>query len=614
MKRRSLYILTIFFAFVLGFVACEKDDQIKLDAHMESWNTSGITSTSAELSGFVIAQGDGFTEQGVCWSTQTNPTIDINKKEAENIEGAVYWVNVDGLEHLTKYYYKAYVIQTSGEVTYGEEKSFTTLANIATVTMVAPANITDRTVDMAGDVPYDGKSEVTAKGFCWALTQNPTIANDTTIDGNGTGQFTRVLKKLMPATTYYIRAYATNKIGVAYSSEATFTTLAGVPVVNTSEVANVTKTSATLSGNVEHDGGSTLTERGFVYGLTENPTVADTKVIDDNNVVGIMNADLAELEPGVTYHVRAYAINASGTAYGENVEFTTVPNIITWFLPGSYVADSYPVGDYANWSPESSPYVQNTIAVGDQLEGYAYMANASNEWKFATDNTWSTNYGDDGADGNLEAGGANIVSEAGYYKINVDMSGSPYTYTAVKTDWGVVGDATPGGWGTDTDLTYDPATQTWRGTVHLTAGAFKFRANDGWDINYGSSTADENLNPGGDNISTDTEADYEFILDLSTPNSYTYQANRWGVIGDATPGSWGADTDMTWDATNKVFTVTLNLVVGEFKFRANDDWGLNYGGALDNLEQGGSNIPIATAGNYTITFNPLLKVATVTQN
>jgi hypothetical protein len=614
MKRRSLNILAIFFAAIVAFVACEKDDQIKLDAHMESWNTDGITSTSAEVSGYVIAQGDGFTEQGICWGTAANPTVDTNKKEAEEIDGAVYWVTVDGLEHLTKYYYKAYVIQTGGEVTYGEEKTFTTLANIATVTMDAPANITDRTVDMAGDVPYDGKAEVTVKGFCWAETQEPTIKNDTTKDGKGTGEYSRMLKDLMPATTYYIRAYAVNKMGVAYSTEATFTTLAGVPVISTSEVTNITKTTATLNGNVEHNGGSDLTERGFVYGLTENPTVDDTKVIDANNVVGIMNAELTELEAGVTYHVRSYAINATGTAYGENVEFTTVPDIITWYLPGSYVAASYPVGDYADWTPESSPFVQNTIAVGDQLEGYVYMANASNEWKFATDNSWSTNYGDDGADGNLEAGGANIVSDAGYYKVNVDLSGSPFTYKAVKTDWGVIGDATPDGWDNDTDLTYDPATKTWRGTVHLTAGSFKFRANDGWDINYGSSTADENLNPGGDNISNDTEADYEFILDLSTPNKYTYQANRWGIIGDATPGGWDADTDLTWDATNKVFTITADMTAGEFKFRANDDWGLNYGGSLDNLEPGGSNIPIATAGNYTITFDPLAKVATVTQN
>jgi len=607
--------MATFFAGLLAFVSCEKDDQVKLDAQMESWKIDGITSTSAELSGFVVAQGDGFTEYGVCWNTQANPTIDNSSQTADEIDGAVYWVEVAGLEHLTKYFYKAYVKKTDGSVLYGEEKSFTTLANIATVTIVDAANITDRTADLSGDVPYDGKAEVTAKGFCWGMEANPTVENDSIILGGGTGEFGTTLSELMPNTTYYIRAYAINKMGVAYSNQVTFTTEVGVPVVETNDVTEITKTTATFNGAVIHDGGSTMTERGFVYGLAANPTTADTKIQDAETTVADLMAEVTGLEPGVTYHVRTYAINATGTAYGENVEFQTVPNIITWYLPGSYVAASYPVGDYANWTPESSPFVRNTLEVGDKLEGYFYIADDNSEWKFATDNTWSTNYGDDGADGNLEPGGANIVSAAGYYKVNVDLAGSPYTYTAVKTDWGVIGDATPGSWDTSSDLTYDPATQTWRGVVHMTAGSFKFRANNGWDINYGSSTADENLNPGGDNISNDVEADYDFTLDLSTPHMYKYSANRWGIIGDATPGGWDTDTNMTWDATNKVFTVTADLLGGkQFKFRANDGWTVNLGGSLSELVQDGSNIDIAEDGNYTITLNTMTNVATVVKN
>ncbi|MCU4165800.1 hypothetical protein [Carboxylicivirga caseinilyticus] len=614
MKRKSLNILAVLISFSLAFVACEKDDQVKLDAQMESWKIDGITSTSAELSGMVVAQGDGFTEFGVCWNTSENPTIDNSSQEADEVDGAVYWVTVTGLDHLTKYYYKAYVVQSDGSVLYGEQKSFTTLANIATVTLSDEANLTDRTVDLTGNVTYDGKAEVTAKGFCWSTEANPTVASDTVLVGAGTGEFYYSIIDLMPSTTYYVKSYAINSVGVAYSSQISFTTSVGVPVVETNDVSNVTKTTASVAGEVIHNGGSDISERGFVYGLTENPTVADTKLVDAEVTVSTMSVDIDGLEPGVTYHVRAYAINSTGTAYGDNVEFTTVPDIITWYLPGSYVTASYPVGGYDNWSPESSPYVQNTLSVGDKLEGYVYLGVDNSEWKFATDNTWSTNYGDDGADGTLEAGGANIVSAMGYYKINVDLSVSPYTYTAVKTDWGVIGDATPGEWGTSTDLTYDAASQTWRGVVHLKAGGFKFRANNAWDYNYGSSDG-VNLVSGGDNITNDVEDDYDFTLDLSNPNEYTYTAYRWGIIGDATPGGWDTDTNMSWDSTNKVFTVTADLLGGkQFKFRANDGWTVNLGGSLTALEQDGSNIDIAEDGNYTITLNTMTNVATVVKN
>ncbi len=103
-------------------------------------------------------------------------------------------------------------------------------------------------------------------------------------------------------------------------------------------------------------------------------------------------------------------------------------------------------------------------------------------------------------------------------------------------------------------------------------------------------------------------------MNLGTPNAYTYSVNRWGIIGDA-QGSWGDDTDMTWDAVNNVFTVTLDLVSsGSFKFRANDGWDVNYGGDLDNLTAGGDNITIESDGNYTVTFDPWGLKATVTKN
>jgi len=154
-----------------------------------------------------------------------------------------------------------------------------------------------------------------------------------------------------------------------------------------------------------------------------------------------------------------------------------------------------------------------------------------------------------------------------------------------------------------------------RSTSDLTANEFKFRANHSWDYNYGSDEADGKLQAGGANIPVDIEDDYAITLDFSTPNEYTYSVHRWGVIGGATPDpTWGSDFNMSWDAENSVFTITIDLTAGEFKFRADDGWAVNFGGDLDNLTQDGSNLSVSENGNYTLTLDPWNRKATVTKN
>ncbi len=161
------------------------------------------------------------------------------------------------------------------------------------------------------------------------------------------------------------------------------------------------------------------------------------------------------------------------------------------------------------------------------------------------------------------------------------------------------------GWDEITPLSYDPALTIWKGGIHLTDAEIKFRANHNWDYNYGSDAADGTLQAGGANIPIRPKSDYAVTLDLSVPNEYTYAIHRWGVVGGATPDpTWGSDFNMTWDETNKVFTITVDLTAGEFKFRADDDWAVNFGGSLNNLTQDGANLSVAEDGNYTLTLDP----------
>jgi starch-binding outer membrane protein SusE/F len=464
----------------------------------------------------------------------------------------------------------------------------------------------------------DGFSE---RGVCYSTSASPTTDNSKVIctdPSTASATFSVVLSELTYATTYYARGYGINANGTVYGKAITFTTLPILATVTTAEFTGITGTTATGGGEVTNTGGAAITARGIVYGANPNPTLADSKTTNGTGSGAFVSA-LTGLKGLTTYHVRAYATNSVGTAYGNDVQFTTLVSTRLWNVPGDYVAASYPGSTYADWSPDKSPQIRSIETAPDNLEGYVNMANTTNAWKFATKPSWDgPNYGDGGG-GKLDANGGNFSSPAGYYKINVNAGTDPMTYTALATTWGIIGNATPGGWGTDTYMTYDAVKQVWKLGATLTQEAppndgMKFRANGTWDLNYGDTGADGTLEPGGTNIGISLTADYAITLDLSHPLAYTFSANRWGLIGDAT-GSWDTDQNMTWDATNQVFTITLDLVAGSIKFRANDAWDLNYGGAdLNALTAGGDNIAITAAGNYTITFDPWALKATITQH
>ena len=198
---------------------------------------------------------------------------------------------------------------------------------------------------------------------------------------------------------------------------------------------------------------------------------------------------------------------------------------------------SYPViyvpGAHQGWDPATAPQLASVNSDGT-YEGYVNFKEALNQFKFTEGPNWDANWGDTGADGTLDAGGDNIVAaEAGYYKLNVDLNAK--TYSVTKTDWGVIGNATAGGWDSDQNLTYDAETDTWSADLNLTVGEIKFRANDVWDINLGDNGADGTLEAGGANIAIAEAGEYKITLKLGTPDyaytivraSYDHRAMFW---------------------------------------------------------------------------------------
>jgi hypothetical protein len=281
------------------------------------------------------------------------------------------------------------------------------------------------------------------------------------------------------------------------------------------------------------------------------------------------------------------AINA--TAYTAYLDLST-----PWGVVGS---------GYNNWGafPDAPFYTTSTADVI-----VAYVTLVDGEIKFRQNNDWAVNYGDDGADGTLESGGANIAVTAGTYKITFNTSAKTYAITPYS--WGIVGSAY-NDWGAtpDYNFTYDDATDQWRAIVKLTDGEFKIRMNNDWTVNYGDTGNDGTLDAGGTNIPI-TAGNYQITFnekDLTV--EIVPITDIWGLVGSAY-NNWGATPDAQFDRDwrNDGVWILKDVVLidGEFKFRTNNDWTLNYGdtGADGTLEAGGDNI-VATAGTYTITLD-----------
>ena len=183
---------------------------------------TSISSNVATCGGTVIYDGEeNIMVRGVCWNTSPNPTA--NHSHTTDGSGVGHFTSqLTGLTLSTTYYVRAYATSVFGTV-YGNEVEYTHII-LPTVTTASVSNITTNAVTCGGNVTNSGGATVTARGVCWSTSQNPTVSNSHTTNGNGMGSFTSSITGLTAGTTYYVRAYATNSAGTAYGNELYFTT------------------------------------------------------------------------------------------------------------------------------------------------------------------------------------------------------------------------------------------------------------------------------------------------------------------------------------------------------------------------------------------------------
>jgi hypothetical protein len=247
-------------------------------------------------------------------------TIDREKLKAGNNSYILNILSDNGSKELT--------IKATGET-----KILPTLNTHATT------DVTATTAMFNAEILTKGTPEYTERGFVYSLSPMPTLENSiakitATLTTNQ--KYSCKVTELTLGNTYYVRGYAINKAGTAYSSnEASFKTALILPTVTTQDITNLNLSAgvATFNGEIKDVGDPPYTEKGFVYGENKNPDVeSDTKKTVSGIGTGNFGSNITGLVLGKIYYVRAYATNTLGTAYGNEKECVfkpVMPNVTT---------------------------------------------------------------------------------------------------------------------------------------------------------------------------------------------------------------------------------------------------------------------------------------------
>jgi starch-binding outer membrane protein SusE/F len=246
------------------------------------------------------------------------------------------------------------------------------------------------------------------------------------------------------------------------------------------------------------------------------------------NTMGLVGGSANAIAVRVRSDVDQYNGSASTvpSIYTNTVVLSVTPYGLSLSVPGAY----------QNWDPPSAPLLNPVPGKAGLYEGFVNISGSGIQYfKFTSAPDWNhINYGD-GGNGTFSTDGAAAglsVGNGGYYELTANLNNN--TWTATPTTWGIIGDATPGGWNADTQMSYDAVNQVWTVTANMIqAGSFKFRANDAWNIDFGVDNsgniqyADNPFfayNPNLNNLTVSADGNYTITLDLHVSGKYTYKA------------------------------------------------------------------------------------------
>jgi len=251
--------------------------------------------------------------------------------------------------------------------------------------------------------------------------------------------------------------------------------------------------------------GGSFSNLGTVTSTVANP-VKSLELTSKDFVFALLNAGAAanvqsEFDVKVTAETKS---TGTITLVSEVVTFKATPYEVTSYL--------YAPGAYQGWTPATAESLISPKSDGIYT-GYIKFTEANSEFKITTARNWDNSYGTTDNVNLIYNGGGNLKApNTGYQKLTVNTNTLVFSLEAYS--WGLIGDATPGGWDADTDMTWNSSNQTWEiANIALVGGKnIKFRLNDAWTTNYGGSGG--NLVSGGSDIQVAESGNYKIVLDL----------------------------------------------------------------------------------------------------
>jgi len=352
LKMRIQFIIFIATTFIIG-ISCKKQPEISASNKIDIGNTFADTVSyyTSDVNTIIVALGGNeITQHGHCWSIDDSPSIDdsITTLGELNLPDTVV-SKLNNLNANTAYNIRSYITYKDGTI-YGNQIEIKTYKVQKPIITTNDVNSINTSWAICGGFNDNGGLIITARGVCWNTTGNPNLTDFHTNDVVGIGSFSSGLLDLENNTKYFVAAYATNDIGIAYGDVVQFTTSSIVlPTVTTNAPTNVTSNYATSGGNITNNGYSDIEAKGVCWNTEGNPTLLNNHgFTNEGNNTDSFTSNISDLTNNTTYFVTAYATNEVGTAYGEIYEF---------------IAEDLPCGDLTvNYGGQ----IYHTVMVGTQ--------------------------------------------------------------------------------------------------------------------------------------------------------------------------------------------------------------------------------------------------------
>lgn len=232
--------------------------------------------------------------------------------------------------------------------------------------------------------------------------------------------------------------------------------------------------------------------------LDANATTLSYKVIDFNALMLKLSLPFDQAS-NVEARVKAFLSSKVAPVYSTPLQLSVKPYPLIDYI--------YVPGDYQGWNISAADSLMSPTGNGIYSGVIDFTPSSTLEFLLTPKKAWDHKYSDGGAGKLLPEGPNNLKAPTAYpYKITANINNLTIAYE--KYSFGIIGDATPTGWGSDTNMKYNNGTRTWSITINLTGGGnIKFRLNDDWGTNYGGTNGTISLN--GANIPIATSGTYK---------------------------------------------------------------------------------------------------------